>query len=595
MAARRFSITSIEAYEDGRSFGAAGSYEVVRGVLECAVDPTAPEAARIVDLALAARDDAGDVWFDCDVVVLRPRDSTLGNRRLVYSVANRGSAVALPFSLGAFAFAGTSDRIVPGDGFLLERGSSVAWSGWQWDVAALPGMVGLRAPEALGADGSPIAGPVRMRLAPPADAPSLPLAGTALIAMQAPFAPASDAQHDATLTARDRPEGVGTVLPRASWRFDGESIELDGGFRGGLLYDVVFRTERCPVVGAGLLAVRDVVSWLRHGAEADANPLAGRVDQVCATGVSQSGRFLRQFLFDVANVDEEGRAVFDGVHAHIAGGRRGEFNCRYGQPGVIWRGPGDEPPFSTDELLQPARDLGVAPRVLVTNSAAEYWRGDAWLAHGDAATGRDREDPDEVRHYSLAGVDHVGPLGAQAEMFAAANPPGLLDATPMVRALFLALEQWAGDGVEPPPSSVPRVDDGTAVPRADALARLRALPGVMAPDVDALPGHGLGLPTLVSEIDRQGNEVAGIRLPSVAVPVAAFLGWNARPPIDDLPTLMPDFIGSRIPFGERVSASLEGDRDAALRVAAEQLVAQRFLLPEDVEVVVATAAREGTG
>ena len=166
----------------------------------------------------------------------------------------------------------------------------------------------------------------------------------------------------------------------------------------------MYRTARCPIAGAGFLAVRDAVSWLRHAGEADGNPAAGRVDVALATGASQSGRFLRHFLSDGMNVDEDGRRVFDGVHIHIAGGRRGEFNSRYGQPGVIWRGPGDvRAVHARTRSLERQRAVGGVPKVVATNSAAEYWRGDAWLAHGDCPTRTDVEDAPDVRHYLLAG------------------------------------------------------------------------------------------------------------------------------------------------------------------------------------------------
>ena len=283
---------------------------------------------------------------------------------------------------------GLSDRIEPGDGFLLRRGYSVAWSGWQWDVVRRPGMVGLAAPDALGDDGAPIAGRVRVRVQPPAATESLRLAGLALdpnLAPPLPYPPADLHNPDATLTVQDRPDDDGTPIDRSAWRFtDPDHIALDGGFEAGRIYEVVYRTARCPVVGVGLLAVRDAVSWLRYGDASDENPLAGRVDFALATGASQSGRFLRHFLSEGMNVDEDANRVFDGVHVHIAGGRRGEFNSRYGQPGVIWRGPGDVPPYTTNGLLERQRALGGMPKVVATNSAAEYWRGDAWLAHGDA-------------------------------------------------------------------------------------------------------------------------------------------------------------------------------------------------------------------
>jgi hypothetical protein len=600
VAVAQIESVAVEPYEDGVSFGDVGPYEVVRAVLRYAVDPATDASRRIADLDRAPCDPSGLVGFESDLVVVRPVDPNAGNRGLLYSVANRGSVASLPLSLGAFTVPGASDHIEPGDGFLLQRGYTVAWSGWQWDVVRGPGMVGLVAPEALDDDGAPIAGPVRVRVQPATATETVRLAGLALdpsLAPPLPYPPADLDATDAVLTVRDRPDGTASPIDRASWRFvDPDHIGLDGGFDAGRIYEVVYRTARCPIAGAGFLAVRDAVSWLRHASETDGNPAAGRVDIALATGASQSGRFLRHFLSDGMNVDEDGRRVFDGVHIHIAGGRRGEFNSRYAQPGVIWRGPGDVAPYSTNALLERQRAVGGVPKVIATNSAAEYWRGDAWLAHGDCPSRTDVEDAPDVRHYLLAGVDHVGELGAlMPGMFPAANPANGLSAAAPERALFVALEEWVRDDTAPPPSRVPRLDDGTAVDRADALARFATRPDACTPTSDALPiGSGAASAAIVSALDDFGNEVAGVRLPHLVEPVATYTGWNVRPPIDGLPDLMPDFLGSRLacgglPVHERYAD--RADYEARVWDATRELVADRFLLPEDVDLVTADAVR----
>ena len=498
----------VTPYEDGARFGDTGPYEVVRAVLRYAVDPDADANAPIVDLEHAPRDALGHVTFESDLVVLRPVDPAAGNGALLYSIANRGSVPSVPLSAGAFAVPGLSDRIEPGDAWPLRRGYAVAWSGWQWDVVRGPGMVGLGAPEAVDGDGRPFEGMVRVRVQPPEAADTVRLAGLALDPDRAPplpYPPADLADPDAVLTVQDRPDETGAVIARRQWRFtDSEHVALDGGFEAGRIYEVTYRTARCPVVGCGFLAVRDAVSWLRHAGGAEGNPLAGRVGVALATGASQSGRFLRHFLSDGMNLDEDGRAVFDGVHVHIAGGRRGEFNVRYGQPGVIWRGPGDVPPFATNALLDRQRARGGAPKVVATNSAAEYWRGDAWLAHGDAARRTDVDDDADVRHYLLAGIDHLGDMGAfVVMMLPAVNAPNGLGAVAPERAVVAALDAWVRDGVEPPASRVPRVDDGTAIDRADAIAWFAAR-GHSVPDADALPlGRGDAAVALVERARRR--------------------------------------------------------------------------------------------
>ena len=215
-------------------------------------------------------------------------------------------------------------------------------------------------------------------------------------------------------------------------------------------------------------------------------------------------------------------------------------------------------------MLERQREVGGVPKVVATNSAAEYWRGDAWLAHGDAPTRTDVDDAPEVRHYLLAGVDHLGELGAlMAGMVPAVNPPNGLSAVAPERAIFVALEQWVRDGVEPPPSRVPRLDDGTAIDRADALARFAARPDVSTPDARRACRSDADEASvaIVSALDEDGNEVAGVRLPQLVEPVATYTGWNVRPPIDGLPDLMPDFLGSRLPLrGLRIRRALRRSR-----------------------------------
>ena len=176
--------------------------------------------------------------FESDLIVLRPVDPNAGNRGMLYSVANRGSATSVPLSAGAFAMPGVlgshrTRRRLPAPAWL----HASVWSGWQWDVVRRPGMVGLAAPEALGDDGAPIAGLVRVRVQPQAATEIMRLAGLALdpnLAPPLPYPPADLANADAVLTVHDRPDDAGSPIDRASWRFiDAEHIALDGGFEAG--------------------------------------------------------------------------------------------------------------------------------------------------------------------------------------------------------------------------------------------------------------------------------------------------------------------------------------------------------------------------
>jgi hypothetical protein len=230
--------------------------------------------------------------------------------------------------LGGMPFAGCTpmqqfvaglDTLDPGDGLLLRDGWTIAWCGWQWDVVRGSASIGLRAPNV---DVGP--GWLRVEFRPDVDQPDHPLSDSSPFFRFADYPTADVDDARAVLTEQLTPDGTPRPLPRERWRFvDDRTVTLDGGFRAFRWYRLTYRTSLCPITGTGLLAVRDAVSWLRR-----TRALARARIRCLAVG-----RFLRQFLYEGRNVDETGAAVFDGVFAHIAGGRRGEFNHRYAQPG----------------------------------------------------------------------------------------------------------------------------------------------------------------------------------------------------------------------------------------------------------------------
>lgn len=560
------------------------NYDWVAGRVGFAVDPDEPANAGIVDLDRTARHPDGLVRFSSDVRILRPRHG--GNGRLLVVVPNRGLLGGVPFSLGAVpAFAPTEDPD-PGDGFLLADGWTVAWCGWQWDVLPEPGRLGLEAPIA-------DAGPGRMRIEfrPDTAQPSHPLSDSSPFFRFRDYPPADPSEPGAELTVRTSPMGRRRSIPREAWRFVDDAVHLDGGFQPFHWYELVYSCATAPVTGCGLLAVRDFTSWLRAGH-----------DNAFAFGVSQSGRFLRQFLYEGLNAGEAGGAVFDGVFAHIAGARRGEFNQRFGQPSLTHPlAPGYGPPYDAAGLLARSRRARSAPKLFCTNSAWEYWRGDGALLHQDPDSGDDRpEDPDS-RAYLLSGTDHFGPM-AMKDLFPAANPTHTLDPGPVLRALFTRLVAWVCESAEPPPSAVPRRADGTAVTREEVLSHFHQgwLPDPdhlpWTPDIDPdssawpLP---LGRPAvaLVSAVDSGGNEVAGIRLPAVAVPVAAYTGWNPRRPVEGLPSVLYEFLGSRLPLQDAKPIPGRADYGREVREWAAVMVGKGFLLERDVALVVEEAMR----
>jgi hypothetical protein len=283
MAVETLTIRSTGDYEDGRRWGDAGAYEVVRGVVTFALDPKDPANQRITDIQFSERGPDGLVRGESDFCVLRPKDPAQANGGLFFSVANRGN-VTLPFGLGpAPDLVSLPAGIIPStESLLLYGGWTVAWCGWQFDLTRGPRQLAMTVPQAY-QDGRPIEGDFRIDLRATGDSKSLRLLdGTAIMAgrTRPVYPPAGLEQPDASLSVRESPDGARTLIPRERWRFAHESggtVEPDDahiwcgdGFKAGEIYELVYRTAYCPVAGMGMAAVRDFVSYLRHSPSAGA-------------------------------------------------------------------------------------------------------------------------------------------------------------------------------------------------------------------------------------------------------------------------------------------------------------------------------------
>jgi hypothetical protein len=625
----KVTITTRATVADGAPFGAVGAYEKLVGTIEFAIDPTHPRNQVIADLGRAARGADGRVRLTSTLHVIRPLDASRGNGVLLFDIANRGRKRLL----GVFNRAPDRDDPMAvedfGDGFLLREGYTLVWVGWQFDVA--PPLVRVEAPRVI-PDGP---GPVRLTFilnskqteASPGDLPA--------------YAPANPDDPAHTLTVRDRFWDPPTPIARARWRLlPGEGrprIALDpsttgsgspraesggdGGFEPGRVYEIAYQGTGARVAGVGLAAIRDAASaFLRR----DDMPVRGR--SAYAFGLSQSGRFLRQFLHDGFNVDEQGHKVFDAVWPHIAGAGLGSFNEPFAMPGYS-SFPATRFPFTDREqrdgrgrsggILASYRATHV-PRVFYTNSSVEYWGQGraAALTHVSLDGTRDADLPDTVRLYLIAGSQHVPAAFARSapgrDLAVASGGGGQLPANPVphadvMRALLRALHRWTAEGVRPPDSRYPRLSDQTLV-RATNV-RFPVIPGVANPRTMAGPGQIVEgrvayLPFLVPQVDGDGNELAGIRVPEVAVPLATTTGWNFRSEASGNPADIVSLLGSYVPFAAtRAEREARNDprrsieeryrsrADYLRRVedAASDLVRRRYLLQEDAAGIVTRA------
>jgi hypothetical protein len=633
----RVTIHRREPVLGGRAFGLAGPYETLVGTVEFALDPALRQNQAVVDLALAPRNERGEVAYTADVFILKPADLRRGNGRVYYEVPNRGGKGVLRRLQYA---EGSLDPRLPaefGDGWLMRQGFSIVWMGWQWDVPEKPGNLRLHAPVA--ADhGRPITGLVRAVVITDERKAEAPLGDQGHQA----YPPIDPGGPDSRLYVHDHGLDPPRLLSRTSWRFVGDSkVALDGGFEPGRIYEVVYLSRDPRVVGCSLAATRDLVSFLKNE-PGEGNPLAG-LRLAIGHGISQSGRFLRHFLHQGFNEDEQGRRVFDGLFVEVAGAGRGSFNHRFAQASrdghqhwnVLY--PTDVFPFTdgpeTDPetgesggLLDRATATGTIPKLFHVVTAYEYWNRAASLIHTEPTAQRDAPLPHTSRLYLIASAQHgIGTIPPAAggspsnDGLLATNPN---DFRPALRALVRALDQWVAEEIEPPPSLYPRIADGTLVPPEKTgwpavpgvrfpLVRLEPVRADRGPDwargVIAIepPRLGRAFPALVPAVDEDGNDRAGLRLPEIAVPLGSQTGWRWRHAKAGAPDALAPYIGSYLPFtwtkAEReasgdprlsVEERYRGRTDYLGRVAeaALSLVRERFLLPEDVPCVLERAA-----
>lgn len=573
-------------------------YEEISGRLHYRIDPTHERNHGITDLELAPVEADGRVAFSSDFRLLRPVEGAPETVAGWMEIPNRGSR------------SGMSE-------FMIEHRFAMLEVGWEFDVPADPGKLRIEVPVARDKDGAAIRGTVEAIFI--VDEPEESFTVTDL----APYPPVDPDGAETRLSVREKGHlPGGREIPRAQWSLEGNTITLEGGFEPGLTYEITWLAENPPIAGLGFAAIREAAVWLKHGTDSLAP-----VPHLYAFGASQCGRFLRDFVYRGFNTDTANRIVLDGIIPHIAGAGRLDLNRRWSTPRELALFRAASYPFADMAVHDPVSGCSEGllenprvthrPRIFYTNTAAEYWGAGrvAALVHTDPEGKQDLVLPDEVRLYLFAGTQHGPSAFPPASPGAGAPFANPVDFRPALLALRLAMHRWVSEGIDPPASAYPRLADGTLVPVAEVA--FPNIPGIQSPrGLQAGPrmanplhpggaGAGRALPLLVPQVDADGNELAGIRLPEVAVPLATATGWMFRPAEMGAPDeLLPVLRGSWIPFplnkadrektGDPRHSREERYEDPAdflsrTREAAEALVKRGYLLPGAVEKAVEKA------
>ncbi len=639
-------ILSREDAFAGRSFGEVGVYERIVGVAHLRIDPRDPANQIVADLDKAPRGSDGWVHYSVDVIILRPKALQGRSQVLLYDVANRGTPFLLSMANDTNPFGPSAQA--PGNGFLLREGFTLVWSGWQGDISD-PHLLKAQLPVASD-HGKTITGSVQQEIVFDNS--------QSVSTLTLSYSANSLNQNDAHLTVRANQQSTPRELPISSWRYNDEKtvfLNRPTDMDAGAIYDFTYVAKNPVVMGLGFAATRDLIAFLRYSTrdgEGSFNPLLelpaacsdstnGPMPQTCgqlqpniemalAIGFSQSGRYLRDWLWQGFNADAQNRIVFDGIAPVIAGSRKTFTNVRWAQPGRFSRQHedhavyGNQFPFSygvttdpltgaEDGLLKRCELTHTCPKIFHIDTSAEFWQGGSALVATDGA-GHDIALPDNVRAYMVAGACHYPVAVAPV----CQNPGNTLSYNALVRALLVDLREWVAGRSAPPPSRWPSIGGGTLADPAQQSA-------VGFPDLTPIGMNYLGVvnPIELSDFsqvparldpqrhwqawvpttDADGNDVAGVHVPAVAVPLGTYLGWNLRKSgfaegnlcflYGSYQAFESDrfkrFVAHdpRQALNERYTGA--ADYIAKVEAAALQLEADKLLLPEDAQAAIRQA------
>lgn len=604
----RIEITSREALS---SAGHDFTYEVIEGVLYLSLDPEHPGNAMITDIAYAPRNGDGMVEYSADFRVLAPF-ADIANGGLLYNVNNRGGS-----------------RVAPEISFdhpLTELGFTYLVTGWINEVTPGPGRLRLYAPVVGSAD-DPITGDVRYEVIVNSPADAVNIAGGGHLA----YAPTERGLREASLNRRQYQEEARVPVERSRFELtvvdepDSSqpivNLALDGGFEPGMIYELIYEARDPVLAGAGMAAIRDLVSLMRYGGEGEeqlAQLGLTDIEHTVAWGNSQSGRLLRQFMYDGFNADLESRKIFDGVIPVIAGGGYGMFNLRFAMP-TRTNGqhsnhlyPNDLFPFTygestdpwtgrNDGILRSARASGTVPMVFHVQTSNEYWIRAGSLPHTTPDGSEDAYIPPNVRFYTIGGSQHGSGNGVPREDDNTQLPRNPNLWAPIADSLLVAMYRWVAEGEEPPESRYPRIADGTLAP-AHVDGRINS--AVWTPLRGMNHPSALYRPTLADYGSRWDSERIidrhpetsdhwyGALAPAVDSDNNDFAESTVLPPLTTVP--LARLAGGYIPFPANTAAAVQsGDPRSSVaglyrcfedylqkyEAATDQLISEGYLLP----------------
>ena len=667
----RIEITTVDSPTfGGYSWPGVGQYEKLVGIAYGEVNPHDRQNRVIVDIELAPRNARGNVEYSFNFYILKPIDLKKGAHKVMYEPPNRGGKTWNSMGRVSSGPGGANDPgsivdpVVLENAFLMPRGYTMVWSGWEHGLADLTSLTATAEfPVARNRNGSSITGPSYEYI----------VTGASTAPLSYPAATLDKTK--ATFTHRVHLDDVPTVIPDAAWEYtDGTGTAIrftapnpaftsaSGGFRANDIYEFSYTAKDPTVNGLGFAAVRDWMEFLRYERRDDYgnhNPLAGDIKRVYTEISSQPGRFFNDFRYLGFNETERGKKAFDGHMQWIAAGNGLNINYRFSQTGRTERNRQNHLyiearfPFanvasfdpitrSVDSRNASCEKTNTCALAMEIYSANEYWVKAASLLHTDPTGRFDLPDSPYARNYLVSSMQHGTANSPQGP----GTPPGVgncqqpqnpLSSNTIQRALFIALDEWATHNTKPPQSRVPRLKDGTLVPPLPQSGMgFPEIPGVTytglkttryhfdyglhfyetgiatinPPVITPIPGatlpsspvttyqdnpaNGPIYPSYIPKTDADGNDIAGVRLADVRVPLATYTGWALRSGAwanDGC-----ESSGQFIPF-----ARTETDRAAAgdprpsvaaryasfdayhgqVRGALNDLVEERFLLCED--------------